>query len=159
MARDSEALAELVAVAASASQADAADACCRVADEAFKMQRYDVAFAVLRAGLHTHCFTNDTLCKRYVFRSVTIVKGRMSKKTDGPPEMLLMRELFAALPAVLCEQLTLLGGPDAVKTGERCVLYKESLGGHGSRAVAHGVAAASGSAIGDEDCHAHDFGR
>jgi hypothetical protein len=60
-------------------------------------------------GLHKHGLSNDKLSKRYIFMLDTIVKARVGKrKVDAPPKLLYVRELVAALPPALYEQLELL---------------------------------------------------
>ena len=105
----------------------AVDACCSVADEAFRRGAHELAFAVIRASLHKHGLENDKLCRRYFFLLDTVVKARMSAiwKPEGPPKMLYLREMLGRVPEVLSGQLALLGGVDGVKAGERCVLMKE----------------------------------
>ena len=103
----------------------AVDACCSVADEAFRRGAHELAFAVIRASLHKHGLQNDKLCRRYFFLLDTVVKARMSAKKKEPPKMLYLREMLGRVPEVLSGQLALLGGVDGVKAGERCVLMKE----------------------------------
>ena len=57
-------------------------------------------------GVHTRGFSNEKLCKRYLFFLEQIVKARANPSGKyGPPKMLYLRELFASLPLVLCERL------------------------------------------------------
>ena len=49
--------------------------------------------------------SNDKLCKRYMFNLETIVKRKAtaSKKIEGPPRMLYLRELLASMPQIFKE--------------------------------------------------------
>ena len=57
--------------------------------------------------MHTHGITSDKMCKRYLFMLDMIVKSKVQTKKKptegavrnegGPPKMLYLRELFAAL--------------------------------------------------------------
>ena len=64
-----------------------AEACCKIADYAFKLQQLEMAFAIVRAGVQKHGILSDKLCKRYVFMLDSVVKSKVNpkKKPDGPP--------------------------------------------------------------------------
>lgn len=102
---------------------------CKVAESAFRLSQYDMAFAIARAGENSHvsttCFncitmhacggagvhkqgiSNERLCKRYLLFLEQIVKARASSsRKEGPPKMLYLRELFGTLPFVLLEALS-----------------------------------------------------
>lgn len=104
-----------------------AEACCKIADYAFKLQQLEMAFAIVRAGVQKHGILSDKLCKRYVFMLDSVVKSKVNpkKKPDGPPKMFYFRELFAAMPSVLREEISALAGVEAVTQGERCILMKD----------------------------------
>jgi len=125
---DGAALAEhlLSEMAGGDSQPDV-ESCCKSADKAFKLQQNEMAFAIIRAGVHKHGIASDKLCKRYLFMLDVIVKGKVNpkKKPEGPPKMLYLRELFAAMPSVLKDSISEMAGVEAIKPGERCVLMKE----------------------------------
>ena len=76
-----------------------AEACCKLADAAFKEMQMELAFSICRAGVHKHLNSSDKLCKRYLFMLDMIVKARnaAAKKVDGPPRMLYLREMYASM--------------------------------------------------------------
>ena len=53
---------------------------------------------------------SDKLCKRYLFNLEMIVKGKAqtSKKTEAPPRMLYLRELYASIHQVFKDQVAAL---------------------------------------------------
>ena len=53
---------------------------------------------------------SDKLCKRYLFNLEMIVKGKaqLSKKIEGPPRMLYLRELYATIHHVFKEHISAL---------------------------------------------------
>ena len=59
------------------------------------------------AGVHKHGTSNDKLCKRYLFYLEMIVKDKAaaSKKVEGPPRMLYLRELYASIHQIFKEQV------------------------------------------------------
>ena len=60
------------------------------------------------AGVHKHGMSSDKLCKRYLFNLEMIVKSKAptSKKIEGPPRMLYLRELYASIHQVFKEPIS-----------------------------------------------------
>ena len=100
-------LSKTLAEMQSLDEHDTAEGCCQLADTAFKQSHFDVAFALVRAGVHKHGMSNDKLCKRYLFNLEMIVKDKAAanKKVEGPPRMLYLRELYASIHQIFKEQV------------------------------------------------------
>ena len=84
-----------------------AEACCKLADAAFKEMQMELAFSICRAGVHKHLNASDKLCKRYLFMLDMIVKKSTAtaKKVEGPPRMLYLREMYDKMDATLKEHI------------------------------------------------------
>ena len=84
-----------------------AEACCKLADAAFKEMQMELAFSICRAGVHKHLNSSDKLCKRYLFMLDMIVKKSTAtaKKVEGPPRMLYLREMYEKMDATLKEHI------------------------------------------------------
>ena len=84
-----------------------AEACCKLADAAFKEMQMELAFSICRAGVHKHLNASDKLCKRYLFMLDMIVKKSTAtaKKVEGPPRMLYLREMYEKMDATLKEHI------------------------------------------------------
>ena len=84
-----------------------AEACCKLADAAFKEMQMELAFSICRAGVHKHLNSSDKLCKRYLFMLDMIVKKSTAtaKKVEGPPRMLYLREMYDKMDATLKEHI------------------------------------------------------
>ena len=89
-----------------------AEACCKLADAAFKEMQMELAFSICRAGVHKHLNSSDKLCKRYLFMLDMIVKKSTAtaKKVEGPPRMLYLREMYEKMDEPCTLRTTLYHG-------------------------------------------------
>ena len=113
-----------------------AEACCKLADAAFKEMQMELAFSICRAGVHKHLNASDKLCKRYLFMLEMLAKNALAgaKKADGPPDwrqegspprMLFLRELYDKMDATVKKDIAEMAGEESVKPGEKFVLMKQ----------------------------------
>ena len=101
-----------------------AEACCKLADAAFKEMQMELAFSICRAGVHKHLNSSDKLCKRYLFMLEMLAKNALAgaDKVEGPPRMLYLRELYDKLDATVKKDIAKAGW---TPPGDKFVLMKQ----------------------------------
>ena len=104
-----------------------ADALCARSDAEYKQERIEAAFAIVRAGVHVHLYSNEKLCKRYLFMLEMLAKNAMAgaKKLEGPPRMLFLRDLYDKLDATVKKDIAKAAGKESIETGDKFVLMKQ----------------------------------